>query len=160
MKKSILMAGAALLTLGLASCGSGSCDKGACDAKSDVDVVYTGVLPAADCDGVRYTLLLDYDDNNQEGDYTLVETYIQADTVSAIGYKDLQSFVSEGDFTVEKQGDKSYLKLVKDAKDSAAGSIDTPLYLLVDSESTLTLTNQDLEVSNTPGMNYTLTKSK
>lgn len=160
MKKSILMAGVALLTLGLASCGGNSCDKGAaCDAKSDVDVVYTGVLPAADCDGVRYTLLLDYD-NEKDGDYTLVETYIQSDTLSAIGYKDLQSFVSEGDFTVEQQGGKSYLKLVKDVKDSAAGSIDTPLYLLVDSESTLTLTNQDLEVSNTPGMNYTLTKSK
>ena len=137
------------------SCNDGNCNGGKCDGKCD-DKVYTGVLPAADADGVRYTLKLDYDDNGMKGDYDLVETYLKADTVSALGYKDLRSFISEGDFKVEKQGDKTYLQLVKDQKDSSIGSAETPMYFLVDSDSTLTMTNAQLEVSATPGMNYTL----
>lgn len=158
MKKSVIMAGAALMMLTLGACNSGNgCNgKDHCDNKCDKDAVFTGVLPAADAAGIRYTLHLDYDHDDKDGDYKLVETYLQADTTSAMGYRDLKSFSSEGDFTVEKQGEKTYLKLVKDAKDSSAGSIDTPIYLLVDSDSTLTLTNQALEVSETPGMNYTL----
>lgn len=157
MRKTILMAGAALLMLTMGACSNDkNCGDKACGHHDDMDKVYTGVIPAADCDGVRYTLHLDYDDHDNDGDYKLVETYLQADTVSALGYKDLRTFASEGDFTVEKQGEKTYLKLVKDVKDSSAGSIETPLYFLVDSDSTLTLTNQALEVPTTPGMNYTL----
>lgn len=163
MKKIVLMAGVALATLGFASCdNSKSCsaDSAAVTAQErNVDAVYTGVMPAADCDGVRYTLLLDYDKKDKDGDYTLVETYIQADTTATLGYKDLQSFVSEGDFTVEQKDAKTYLKLVKDAEDSSKGSVDTPLYFVIDSDSAITMANQDLEVSTTPGMNYTLVKT-
>lgn len=162
MKKIVLMAGAALATLAFASCSN--CDKTSCDAngaqKSDVDALYTGILPAADCDGVMYNLILDYDHEDNDGDYTLVENYMQTDTASVAGFKSVASYVSEGDFTIEKKDNKTVLKLVKDTKDSAQGSIDTPLYFLVDSESSITLVNQDLEVSTTPGMNYTLTKAK
>lgn len=162
MKKIILMAGVALATLGFSSCESKSCSAD-CEAvtanEKNVDAVYTGVTPAADCDGIRYTLLLDYDKEDHDGDYTLVETYIQSDTTTTLGYKDIRSLVSEGDFTIEKKADKSYLKLVKDSKDSSAGSADSPMYFLIDSDKTITMTNSDLEVSNTPGMNYTLTKT-
>lgn len=121
-----------------------------------MDEVYTGVIPAADCDGIRYTLTLDYDDDAKDGDYKLVETYIQADSTSAIGYSDVKTFASEGDFTVNKKGDKTYLKLVKDQKDSQAGSAETPIYFVIDSDSTITMTNADLEIPATPG--YTLKK--
>lgn len=163
MKKIVLMAGAALVALGMASCGGNktegnkACgDKASCD--KDVEAVFTGVLPAADCDGIRYTLTLEYDADDKDGDYKLIETYIQADTTETTGYKDLRSVTSEGDFTVNKQGDKTYLKLVKDVKDSSAEASDN-LYFVVDSESAITLTNSDLEVSTTPGMNYTLKKT-
>ncbi len=157
MKKSILLATAAFAVLAMSACsGEKSCKGEACAKDGGKDVVYTGVMPAADCDGVRYTLHLDYDDEMTDGDYKLVETYIQADTLSATGYKDLKTFASEGDFTVNKQDGKTYLKLEKDAKDSSALSIDTPLYFVIDSDSTITMTNSSLETSSLPGMNYTL----
>lgn len=161
MKKIVLMAGAALAALGFASCDSKTCtaDNSAVTAQEkNVDAVYTGVLPAADADGVRYTLLLDYDNKDKDGDYTLVETYIKADTAATLGYVDVNSYVSEGDFTVEQKDGKSYLKLVKDAKDSSTGSADN-LFFVIDSDSAITLANQNLEVSTTPGMNYTLKKT-
>ncbi len=151
----MLFGGLALLTLAMAACDGKDCKGGSC-ANKDVDKVYTGVLPAADTDGVRYTLRLDYDDNGMKGDYDLVETYLQADSLSTVGYKDARSFTSEGDFKVEKKGDKTYLQLIKDQKDSSIGSAETPMYFVVDSDSTLTMTNASLEVSTTPGMNYTL----
>lgn len=166
MKKIVLMAGVALATLGFASCDNSQtaqtapADTAAVTAQEkNVDAVYTGVMPAADCVGVRYTLLLDYDKEDKDGDYTLVETYIQDDKDAPLGYKDVKSFFSEGDFTVEQKDAKKYLKLVKDADDSSKASVDTPLYFVVDSDSTITMANQDLEVSTTPGMNYTLVKT-
>lgn len=167
MKKIVLMAGVALAALGISSCDSKTCDSKTCTGdgsavtatEKNVDAVYTGVLPAADLDGVRYTLLLDYDKKDKDGDYTLIETYIKADTAATLGYVDVNSFVSEGDFTMEQKDSKSYLKLVKDAKDSSKGSADTPLYFVIDNDSTITLANENLEVSTTPGMNYTLKKT-
>lgn len=158
MKNSMILAAAAAAVLSLsACCGNKSCDDKACTkGDKDKEMVYTGVLPAADADGVRYTLHLEYDKAGNEGDYTLLETYIKSDTLSTIGYSDLRSFKSEGDFTVKKQGDKTYLKLVKDGEDSSTGSVNTPLYFLVDSNNAITMTNADLEVTATPGMNYTL----
>ncbi|MDE6556081.1 MAG: copper resistance protein NlpE [Duncaniella sp.] len=159
MKKIVLMAGAALAMMSMVACSGDNKCGSTCDNKCDGDVVFTGVLPAADAEGVRYTLALDCDDDCTKGDYKLVETYIKADTVSALGYKDAASFASEGDFTVVKNGDKTYLKLVKDAKDSSAQAADN-LYFVVDSDSTITMTNAQFEVSETPGMNYTLQKVK
>ena len=130
-------------------------------AKSD-DQVFTGVLPAADADGVRYTLKLDYDDdkNNTEGDYDLLEVYLVGDSTNATGYKDGARFKSEGDFTVMNgtgaNAAKKYIKLTQDAKDSSKGSNAGPMYFLVESDSTLVMVNAELEQSVMPGMNYTL----
>lgn len=165
MKKSFLMGGAALLMLAMASCANGengcngkACGDKGCKGKADKESVYMGLLPAADCAGVLYSLQLDYDQKDNDGDYDLIEIYVEEDSTSTLGYKEIRTFTSEGNFTVEKKADKTYLKLIKDVKDSQSGSADTPIYLLVDSDSTLTLTNEALEVSTTPGMNYTLDK--
>ena len=95
--------------LALGACSGNNCSSyNACSGTRtcnlDKDKVYTGVLPATDADGIRYTLKLDYDDdkNFMEGGYDLLETYIVGDSVSATGYKDAGSFRSEGDFTVMK----------------------------------------------------------
>ncbi len=160
MKKTMVLATAALAMLSMVGCsGNKSCKGEACTNKCDKDMVYTGVMPAADCDGIRYTLTLDYDDDARDGDYHLTETYLQADTLSATGYKDLATYASEGDFTISKQGDKTYLKLVKDPKDSSAEASDN-LYFVVDGDSTITMTNSHFEVSEMPGMNYTLKLAK
>lgn len=159
MKKTIFAMGAALALFSMASCAgnnSGKCcnEGGVC---KDKDMVYTGVIPAADTDGIRYSLTLDYDDddNYMKGDYDLLETYIQSDSTSFTGYKDLKSFKSEGDFTVEKKDGKTYLKLVQDVKDSQAGSNGGPIYFEVASDSTLTMVNAEYQLPTRP-QDYTL----
>ena len=155
MKKALYMA-AAVALLGMSACTGTSCDSKVC--KTD-DKVYTGVLPAADCDGIRYTLKLDYDDdhNYTDGDYDLLETYIAADSTSALGYKDLRTVKSEGDFTVVKTKDgKTGLKLVEEVRKGQQGET---MYFVVDSDSTITMTNSDFETAAS-GLNYTLKLAK
>lgn len=126
------------------------------------DEVYTGVMPAADAAGIRYTLHLDYDDDHNftDGDYDLTETYIAGDTTAMLGYKDLNSFRTEGDFTVETgiPADKTakYIKLVPDRKYGSAQA----MCFLISSDSTLTLLDAQLAVPQTPGLNYTLTRGQ
>lgn len=158
MKKIFYVLGAAICGLSLAACSNSKCDgNGVCQTKGCElnDMVYTGVLPAADTDGIRYTLNLDYDKGNMKGDYDLIETYIQSDTTSATGYSDKVSFRSEGDFIVENKDGNKYLRLVKDARDSSASAVSN-LNFLVESDSTIVLVNADLQKSETPGLNYTL----
>lgn len=158
MKKLIL--GAAAMTLVMMAACSGNPGSGMPGKYKDE--VYTGVIPAADAAGVRYTLKLDYSDdhNYTDGDYDLVEVYLAGDSLSSTGYKDAARFKSEGDFTVidgtGANSSRKYLKLVQDARDSSAGSNAGPIYFLVESDSTIVMVNADLEPSATPGMNYTL----
>ena len=145
----------------MAACSGNKCAKdGKCEERPDE--LYTGVLPAADCDGIRYTLKLDYDDddNNMKGDYDLTETYLTADSTAVAGTKDKESFVSEGDFSVIEKEGKKYLKLVKDAKDSNPQAIDL-LYFEVTSDSTLLMVNNDLTAPvDSVALNYTLKLAK
>lgn len=152
MKKALYMA-ATVALLGMSACSGASCDSKSC--KADDDKLYTGVVPAADCDGVRYTLKLDYDDdhNYTDGDYDLVQTYIASDSTSALGYKDIRTVKSEGDFTVVKTKDgKTGLKLVEEVRRGQQGET---MYFVVDSDSTITMTNSDFETAAS-GLNYTL----
>ncbi|MBD5289928.1 MAG: copper resistance protein NlpE [Bacteroides sp.] len=163
MKKSFYVAAAAAFALtGLASCGGNKSCNNNCGSKQDKIEIYTGVLPAADCDGIRYTLHLDYDedDNFMKGDYDLTETYLVSDSTSVGGVSDNKSFRSEGDFTVNNKAGKKYLRLVQDRKDSQQGSAEGPIYFLVENDSTLTLVNDDLQLPDAPGLNYSLKLSK
>ena len=154
MKKTLVTLSAAVALLGCASCSN--CDKGSCNAASgsncDVDKVYTGVLPGADVEGIRYTVALDYDDNGNEGDYFLVQTYFNTDSVATGGVKDVNSFKSEGDFTVVKKDGKTFLMLVPEGKKSSAAD---NLYFEVDNDATITMVNADYERAEGP-LNYTL----
>lgn len=147
------------VAMGAASC---SHNGKSCNVADVPDRIYTGVLPAADAEGVRYTLKLDYDDDkgNLAGDYDLVEAYLVSDSISKTGHKDSSLFKSEGDFVIEdgtgENAGKRYIKLMSDRKDSSAGSVTGPLYFLVESDSTLVLVDSQLKQSETPGLNYTL----
>ncbi|MCM1369494.1 MAG: copper resistance protein NlpE N-terminal domain-containing protein [Candidatus Amulumruptor caecigallinarius] len=153
MKKTLMAAIAATALLPMISCGNNHTN-----VPEKGDEIFTGVLPAADCEGIRYTLKLDYDDDhgNLDGDYDLLETYLVNDTTKKINHSDSVSYKTEGKFTVENgTGDKAnvkYLKLVPD-RNYTNGST---LYFIVDSDSQLTLTDAQLNTSNTPGLNYTL----
>ncbi len=144
--------GAALLSL--SACGD-KCPGGACKADKP-DQTFTGVVPSADGPGIRYTLKLDYDDDhaNMEGDYDLVETYLEADTTNVNGIRDNISYRSEGDFSIVEQGGKKYIKLVKDAKDSNPQAVAT-LNFEVASDSTLVMVDDALQPAINPAM-YTL----
>ena len=163
MKKIIYMAGAALALMSMTACSGngGNCADGKCDSKCHEDMLFTGVLPAADGPGVRYALTIDYDDDKgcKEGDYDLVETYLTADSTNVSGVADGVTYKSEGDFTVIEKNGKKYLKLVKDAKDSNPDAANN-LYFELTSDSTLTMVNSDLEPSVNPELNYTLTLAK
>ncbi|MDE6792272.1 MAG: copper resistance protein NlpE N-terminal domain-containing protein [Muribaculaceae bacterium] len=163
MKKTIIFAAMCLTMLGMAACsgnGKNANASGADSKKGDKVEVFTGVLPAADADGVRYTLSLEFDDDDNDGDYKLVETFIQADSTAVGGYKDIKNFASEGDFYIKQKDGKTYYELKKDQKDSQPGSLDTPTYFLVDSDSTITMVNAQLELAADSTMNYTLKMTK
>lgn len=155
MKKFAMAAMVAVAAVaGLASCsGDKGCAKGACGV--DDDQLYTGVMPAADCEGIRYTLKLDYDDNFTKGDYDLVETYLAADSTAVNGVRDNVSYKSEGDFTVINKDGKKILKLVKDVKDSNPKATAT-LNFEATSDSTLVMLNDSLQAPVSDVLNYTL----
>lgn len=147
MKSKMIYAAAAVALLALGACTPKPADS---TAKTDnkTDDVYTGVLPSADTYGVRYTLLLDYDDDNNGGDYDLIQTYFNSDST---GIQDVASFATEGDFTVAtNNAGQQYLKLSGDG----AGE----MYFLAETDSTITMTDATITPVNTPGMNYTLKK--
>lgn len=159
MKKTFYSLAAVIALLSTGACTSNT--KTSADHRGDIKETYSGILPAADVDGIRYTLKLDYDEDRDYayGDYDLVETYLTSDSLSASGYTDKETFKSEGDFSVEQgkgnMSGKKYLKLIPDAKD-AAGSGSGPLYFLIESDSTIIMVNESLQPSETPGLNYTL----
>lgn len=155
MKKTFYFAAAALVALAAGACS----DKGSCtkdSARGDLKEVFTGVLPAADAEGIRYTLNLDYDDDNNytDGDYALVETYLvtNTDSVSKLSYNDSVSYKSKGDFNVVEKNGNKYLQLVPDRKYPNASALN----LMVNNDSTLTLVGSNLEPAEPSALNYTL----
>lgn len=132
---------------------SDNCPAKTAEVSDDRDITYYGVIPAADAPGIEYTLVLDYDDDMNTGDYRLTERYI-----------DKATFTSEGDFTLHTgtpaDASQRYLKLVPDHPDRAADqatSSDDVRYFLIDSDSTLTMTDASLKPAES-GLNYTLTR--
>ena len=158
MKKSLFMAGIAAMMVFMGAC------TGTKEAKQDETAnvepkkeVFTGVLPAADCDGIRYTLHLDYNDEATAGDYSLNEAYLEADTTAADGYKTKEAFDSKGAFTVEDKNGKKVLTLAPAKAEGDSAEV-APVYFVVDTDSTMTMTNADLVLPETPG--YTLSLEK
>lgn len=154
MKQIFCLAAIAAAVISMASCSSRNCQ----GKSGDRDEVYTGVVPAADCAGVRYTLALDFDDDNNytDGDYKLVQTYLVADSTASLNYKDADSYKEKGDFTVAEKGGKKLIKLIPDPRHGGG----QPLYFLIDNDSTLTMTNAEMDAPVDASLNYTLRKVK
>ena len=159
MKKILVMGLAAVATLGIASCDNQVKPSG----EGDKDVLYSGILPAADAQGIIYTLRLEYDadHNYTDGDFAMVENYLQYDSVAASGLKEAVTSYSEGDFKKEsKQVDGAtveYIRLIPDAKEGLGAASTTETYFVVNADGSLTMVGPDLQKSEVPGLNYTLT---
>lgn len=163
MKKAILL-GLALAPLALASCSN--CKNGSCGVNNgrggDKEELYAGILPAADAEGIMYTLRLDYDDdhNFMDGDYGLTQTAIESDTVAPQAFKAGISSYTEGDFTIESKNvngaETKYMRLVPKAKESLGTADNSTLYFLVNGDNTLTLVNADLTKAENDSLNYSL----
>ncbi len=151
-----IIAAAALSMISMAACSGNKCGK---DGNERADELYTGILPAADADGIRYSLKLDYDDdhNDTEGDYDLTESYLVADSTATTGFRDDKTYTSEGDFKVVAKNGKKYIVLSKDAKDSNANATSS-LAFEVTSDSTLLMVNENTfeAPADSTALNYTL----
>lgn len=166
MKKTIL-AGAimsAIAIISLTSCnntGSNNTVMTNGATPGNNEMLYGGIMPAADAEGFLYTLRLDYDDDNPiEGDYLLIETALEADSVSPLPLRDGLTSLTEGDFRIETKnaGDSSirYMRLIPDMSESLGAASSATLYFLVNDNNTLTMVNPDLTPAANDSLNYTL----
>ncbi len=162
MKKTVMLGLAAVAALGFTACNNSNAASGV--AKSgDKEVLYSGILPAADAQGTVYTLKLEFDDdhNYTDGDFTMVENTLASDTISASGLKEVATSYTKGDFRKEsKQVDGAtveYIRLVPDAKDALGAASGSSMYFIINADESLTMVGADLQKAANPEMNYTLT---
>lgn len=141
--------------IAMASCSSSKTDASSTESDSaavTVEKVYSGVLPAADAAGIRYTVTLTADSaSTVAGSYNLVEAMLKSDGVS-----DSTEVKTTGAYMVQTKDGKSYLKLTPEVADSTA----QPLYFYIASDSTIIMVNADLQESANPDLNYTLNIQK
>lgn len=166
MKKQTIMGLAVIAALGLGACNesktssAASCGQPKCD--NDKEVLYSGILPAADAQGTVYTLKLEFDDDNNytDGDYMLVENSLAADEEAASGLKEAATSYTKGDFVKESKdvdGAKvEYIRLTPDAKDSLGAPSASSLYFVINADESLTMVGADLQMPANAEL-YTLT---
>lgn len=163
MKKTLILGLAAMAALGFTACSNSNATSTDTKAKGgDKEVLYSGILPAADAQGTLYTLKLEFDDDNNytDGDFMMVENTLDADTLSFSGLKEVATSYTKGDFRKEsKQVDGvmvEYIKLLPDAKDALGTPSASSSYFILNADGSLTMTGADLQK---PAMaeNYTLT---
>lgn len=149
-KTAILMLAAA--SLGFVACNSKTAATDQAKSGDDKEVLYSGILPAADAEGTVYTLKLDFDDDNNytDGDYTLIENSLAADSVAPSGMKAVATSYSKGDFTKQsKEVDGQtveYITLTPDAKDALGAPSASSAYFVVNADGSLTMVSQSLEM--------------
>ncbi len=164
--KKVALIGIAICALGITACNNSKSEKGISTlpavGNGDKEVLYSGILPAADAQGTLCTIKLEYDDDNNytDGDFTMIENSIVADSVATAGIKEAATSYSSGDFrkaTKQVNGETvEYIILTPDAKDILGSASVSPTYLLVNADQSLTLVNSNIEKPENPEL-YTLT---
>lgn len=134
MRKLLVFSGIMAMLL---SCQSKTTKSASMDSEAvqcEQSQVYKGVLPAADCSGIEYTLSINAANDN----YHLTTVYIDAE-----GAGKNVSFTSEGKRSMIHRGEgenaQTFYKLAPSGKDTAS------VYLMVVNDSTLRLVNADLQ---------------
>lgn len=150
--KDVLLAIAVIAMM--ARCGSKCCKPAAntaadssaavCDSASVAtdSLVYEGMVPAADCAGIRYRIAMDARKKN----FTMKEDYMESDT------KVKGSFNEKGTVEPYSKNGKKGIKL-------STGNNGPELYFVSVGDSTLRMVNDDLEESVTAS-NYDLKLKK
>lgn len=164
MKKNVILGLAAAAALGFTACDNSAATSGAAQSKGDDDkeVLYSGILPAADAQGTVYTLKLEFDSDHNftDGDFIMIENSLAADSVAASGLKEVATSYTEGDFTKESKqvngATVEYIRLTPDAKDSLGTPSGSSLYFILNADGSLTMVSADLEQPAIPAL-YTLT---
>lgn len=127
-------------------------------ARDGGDLIYSGVLPAADTPGIATILLLDFDDHSDiEGDYTYTEKSLGNDGFTATSEGDFHIITTKTDST-----DLRYIRLTPDEDDNTVDGKKTPgivRYFLIDNDSTLTMTDSTL-MRPASGLPYNLQLKK
>lgn len=166
MNKSFYLIAAVVAGVGLSACSS-THDKNSTESsapitkseKNDKTEVFSGVMPAADANGISYTIELTYDgdSNHTDGDFEMTQTYLVDDAATSKSPRDTETFHTEGDFTVvtPSSGGK-YLKLVPENSKSDADNY----YFIVTSDSTITMVDSTLKPSENSQLNYTLYRAR
>lgn len=155
----------AAASFGFVACNSKSDATAQPKSGDDKEVLYTGILPAADAEGTIYTLKLEFDDDNNytDGDYMLVENSLAADSVAPSGLKAVTTSYTKGDFTKQtRQVDGTtveYITLVPDAKDALGAPSASSSYFVINADGSLTMVGQDLQMPVIADL-YTLTVVK
>lgn len=163
MNKFVLLGAAAVAAMGLGACtNNAQSDKVAAQkGNGDKEVLYSGVLPAADAFGTVYTLKLDFDDDNNytDGDFDLVENTLSIDSLGNVTGE--TASYNSGDFrklTKTVNGaEVEYIQLTPDAKDALGAASSSSMYFIVNADQSLTMVGADLVKTETEGLNYTLT---
>ncbi len=153
MKKTFLLGLAVVGALGFTACNNSNTTANAAQPKggSDKEVLYSGILPAADAQGTVYTLKLDFDDDNNytDGDFLMIENSLASDTVSVSGLKEVATSYTEGDFRKESKtvnGETvEYIRLIPEAKDALGTPSASSLYFIVNADGSLTMVGESLE---------------
>ncbi len=148
MKKLVFVLAACAV---FAACGQSS--KGSANAEgtdstavaTSDSVVYEGVVPAADCPGIRYELVMANDTTNG---FTLTTTMLEAENGQDVTTK----FDGKAEIIEQKtaDGERKFYKLASDKE---------AVYLLVVNDSTLRLVNDRLEEAAS-NLNYDLKLKK
>lgn len=138
-----------ILAAAAAMVATTACSKKAETATTDETTVeataaeYSGVLPAADADGVNYTVSLTAE-TDTTGTFSMTEDYIQGDTIG-------QSFTSAGTYAVIENEGQKYVALAQDAANIT--------YFRCDGDTAITMVSADLTPA-VSDLNYTLTRTK
>lgn len=109
-------------------------------------LTYEGVLPCADCPGIRYNLTINRRPQSNEGTFSLTQTYLEAEDG-----KDM-TFVTKGKFRtlqgIPGNKDAVVWQLVSDKDDET-------MNFLCENDSTVTLIGKDLKKAAS-ALNYSL----
>ncbi len=142
MKKTYFLLAAAAMTVAATACSKkADTTTETTVEKTEVTTEFTGTVPGADVDAVRYAVSLTTD-NDSTGTYTMTTEYVQGDSIT-------QKFDEKGDFATFSKDGATYVKL-----GDGAGAT----YFRCDADTAITMVNAELEAAVTG--DYTLTKTK
>lgn len=147
MKKFLILGLGVIGALSIVSCDNKAASK--CQG-GDEEILYTAIVPGADNMGTVYSLAMDYDHDDNDGDYLLVENTLVSDSLAATGFTSSTTSLTKGDFKkLSKTVDGAvveYIQLVPDAKDALGAPSAGSGFFVINQDGSLTMVAEDLVI--------------